>query len=79
MAVFTSWSDLRTTLLNALATWAAGDPTVHSASLGNQTFTWNSPEDIERLILMTYRMEALGTSGSRSTRVSVGRFRRFNS
>jgi hypothetical protein len=75
---FTTWSALRTAIKDAIADYIAnGGPVTGAYSINGRSLTYRSIDDLEKLLKLTYTMEAIDSAGDQSTRVSYGRYRRF--
>ena len=77
MTTFSTWGAVRTAIKNAIATHADGDPCIGEYSVEGVTVKYTSVTDLENLYKMTFRMEALDSTPTRSSRTSVGSHRRF--
>jgi len=74
---FTSWSDLRTAIKNALTDHVAGAPCVGGYSIGSRHLQYRNFDELCGLLEKTYKLEALENGMDPSNRVSYGRHRRF--
>ena len=74
---FTSWSALRTAMLDAYADHVATGNWIGEYTQGARTLRYKSEKEFFEAIEKTYVLEGLETSGSISSRVSYGRHRRF--
>lgn len=72
---FTTWAALRTSLLDALAALAAGNPYTEEYTIGSRKHTIRSSDDIMKLIRLTYEMESTENAGQNV--VSYGSPRRY--
>lgn len=77
MTIFSTWASVRTAIKNAIATHVDGDPCIGEYSVEGVTVKYTSVSDLENLYQMTFRMEALDSTPTRTTRTSVGSYRRF--
>ena len=74
---FTSWSALRTAILDAIADHVAGSPCVGEYEKGNRRLKYRTFDELVSLHQKTYVMESLENAGDPSRMVSYGRHRRF--
>jgi hypothetical protein len=75
---FTSWTAFRQTLENALQSHIEGNPMTGQVSMPDGTMIrYNGPDEAMKWIAFARKQEALESAGSRSSRVSYGRHRRF--
>lgn len=74
---FTSWSDLRTAIKDAIANQISGAPCVGEYWIKQRRLTYRTYDELIGLLEKTYQLEALETAGTVSTRKSFGRYRRF--
>lgn len=74
---FTSWSDLRTAIKDAIADHIAGTPCTGEYAIGNRRLRYRTYAELINLLEKTYELEALENAGNPSTMVSYGRHRRF--
>lgn len=75
---FTTWTALRTAIKDAMANALAGDPYTAEFGMGRHRFVAKSFDELTGLLEKSYTLEALESSGDRSTRVSFGRPRRYS-
>jgi hypothetical protein len=73
---FTSWSDIRTQLKDALSDYVAGAPITKEYTIGGRKHQFRDVQEIKALITLTYEMEALENSGNPENTVSYGRYER---
>jgi len=73
---FTTWSDMRTQLKNALAGYAGGAPMTKEYWISGRKHVFRDVKEIEELIKMTCRMEELENSGNQENMTSYGRYER---
>ena len=74
---FVSWSALRDDIKDKIADYIAGAPITGEYMIAGRRMVYRSIDDLKRLLLLTYDMEALEAAGERSNCVSYGRHRRF--
>jgi len=75
---FTSWEAVRTSLKDALQDHITnGKALVGMVTINGRQLQYNGLQSVMDLLEATYKLESLDTAGSRTTRVSYGRFRRF--
>lgn len=76
---FTTWSALRTAILDALADHVAGEPMVGEYEIGDRRFKYNSAESLMDLYKKTFELESVEISNSLGDGgfVTYGRHRRF--
>ena len=75
---FTTYAALRTALLDALADHlASGLALTGQIQFRDRLISYKSPADIEKLVAMTYRLEALETKPTAAQKISYGKFRRY--
>ena len=70
---FTSWSDLKTSILDAIADHIAGAPCVGEYRIGTRRLTYRSIDELEKLLDLADKQ----ISKDSGVRQSFGRFRRF--
>lgn len=73
---FTSWADMRTDLKDALSDYVAGAPITKEYWISGRKHVFRDVKEIEEMISMTYRMEALENSGTPENMTSYGRYER---
>jgi hypothetical protein len=73
---FTSWAEIRTALKAALADYAGGAPMHKEYQINGRRTVFREAKEIEEMISMTYRMEALENSGDQASMTSYGRYER---
>jgi hypothetical protein len=75
---FTTWTAFRTALLNAIQSHVEGQPMTGQVSMPDGTLIkYNGPDEARKWIEFADMMIARESAGSRSSRVSYGRHRRF--
>lgn len=74
---FTTWSALRAAIKDAIADHVAGTPCTGEYSIGNRRLRYRTFDELCGLLEKTYKLEGLENTGSRQTRTSYGRYRRF--
>lgn len=74
---FTSWAELRTAILDAIANYVAGAPCIGEYTIGDRHLRYRSIAELKDLLKATYELEALESAGNASVMVSYGRSRRF--
>lgn len=75
---FTTWTAFREALQDALQSHVEGQPMTGEVRMPNgMTIRYNGPDEAMKWIGFAREQEARESAGSRSTRVSYGRCRRF--
>lgn len=74
---FTTWEAVRTDIKDKIAAHVSGEPCIGSYSVGNQTVSFRTIEELQKLYEMTFKLEELDTSPSPTTRVTYGRYRKY--
>ena len=75
---FSTWTDLRTAIKDAIADHVAGTPCTGEYSIGTRRLRYRTFDELCGLIEKTYKLEAMENTGCRETRTSFGRHRRFS-
>ena len=77
MAVFTTWTALRTAIKDAIANHIANTPLTGSYSIMGFDLKYRNYEELLQLYQKTFDLEAMETSGDKGAIVSYARPRRF--
>lgn len=77
MTTFSTWAALRTAVKDAIADYLAGKPFVSEFAHGERTFKFRGIEEMTDFLERTHRLEALESTGDRSTALIYGRARRY--
>lgn len=75
---FTTWSDLRTALKDAIAAHVAGNPCRGSYSISGRSISYRSFDELVSLYEKTFDLERLDSPGTIQDRIAYGRHRRFS-
>ena len=73
---FSTWTDLRTAIKDAIADHVAGTPCTGEYAIGNRRLKYRSYDQLCGLLEKTYKLEAMENGMDPSKRVSYGHHRR---
>lgn len=74
---FSSWSDLKTKLLDALEAYISGAPITLRYEIDGRVMQYRTMEEIEKALDLCDKMINRESAGVTSNMVSYGRYRRF--
>lgn len=77
MTAFSTWAALRAAILDAIADHFAGQPLVSEFDHGGRRFKFRGVDEMADFLERTYRLEAMESTGERSTTTLYARARRF--
>jgi DNA phosphorothioation-dependent restriction protein DptG len=77
VTTFSTWAALRTAIKDAIADHLAGQPLVSEFDHGGRRFKFRSIDEMADFLERTYKLEAMESSGDRSTTTLYARARRF--
>lgn len=74
---WTSWTQFRSDLKDALDRFASGAPEVEAWGVNGKRMQYRSVEQIYNALEMSYKLEALENKGTPQECVSYGRYSRY--
>jgi hypothetical protein len=75
---FTTWTDLRVAIKDAIANHVAGNPCRGSYSISGRSITYRSFDELINLYEKTFQLEKLDDPVTIKDRIAYGRHRRFD-